>query len=257
MSKLHLQAGRAVQIAAMIAVLMIGMAPAQEVTAAAQNPFADLHASLLAAANNALADALSDRPWMKTAGSGVDAQPTAAQRLERVSAAIQRVQQLRPLVDPILHAEGVPPELIAVALVESGGQTVATSPKGARGLWQFMPDTARRYGLQVSGERDERLEVVKSTRAASRYLHDLHRQFGDWQLAFAAYNAGEQAVERAVTRTGQRDFIAIRHLLPQETRQYVPAVWAAMQRFDGQPSPSNSLKSAGSRVVYASAAAGN
>jgi membrane-bound lytic murein transglycosylase MltF len=236
---------------ALVAVLMVRVAPAQNAPVTTEGQFAGLHAGLVTAADRVLAEALSDRVWMK-AGDETQ-QQTATQLLERVSAAVQRVQQLRPLVNPILHAEGVPPELIAVALVESGGQTMVTSPKGARGLWQFMPGTARRYGLEVSGERDERVELVKSTRAAARYLRDLHRRFGDWRLAFAAYNAGEQAVEQAMTRAGHRDFVAIRHFLPQETRNYVPAVWAAMQRFEGELAPSNQPENTGLRVVYASA----
>jgi len=117
-------------------------------------------------------------------------------------------------------------------LVESAGQPTALSPKGARGIWQFMPDTARRYGLAVTANVDERIEVVKSTVAAARYLHDLYQRFGDWRLAFAAYNAGEQAVERAVARTGHADFSRIDRALPEETRNYVPAVMRAMQLLD-------------------------
>ena len=107
----------------------------------------------------------------------------------------------------------------------------ALSPKGALGLWQLMPDTARRYGLVVTASRDERLDVEKSTRAAARYLRDLYQQFGSWPLALAAYNAGEQGGPKAVERAGTRDFVQLSslRLLPQETRNYVPAVLSAMQ----------------------------
>jgi soluble lytic murein transglycosylase-like protein len=153
-------------------------------------------------------------------------------------AAATRVEQLRPLVEPILRSEGIPPEMIAVLLVESAGNPLALSPKGARGLWQFMPETARRYGLRVDGERDERLDLVLSTRAAARYLRDLYRRFGDWPLALAAYNAGAVQVERAVARAGEADFwrLSAQRLLPQETRAYVPAVLGAMA-LPGLPGP--------------------
>jgi membrane-bound lytic murein transglycosylase D len=94
-----------------------------------------------------------------------------------------------------------------------------------------MPDTARRYGLVVTPSRDDRLDVERSTRVAARYLRDLYQQFGSWPLALAAYNAGEQRVQRAVQRAGITDFIQLSslRLLPQETRNYVPAVLSAMQ----------------------------
>ena len=114
-----------------------------------------------------------------------------------------------------------------------------------------MPDTARRYGLAVSSERDERLDVAKSTRAAARYLRDLYLQFGDWRLAFAAYSAGEQAVGQAINRIGERDFTALQTALPQETRYYVPAVLAAMKRLQDYNS-SNTR-----RVIYASGEPGD
>jgi membrane-bound lytic murein transglycosylase B len=148
---------------------------------------------------------------------------------EAVHRAVARVTELRPVLTPILHEEGIPDEIAALVLVESAGQPTALSPKGARGIWQFMPDTARRYGLAVTTDLDERIEVVKSTRAAARYLHDLYRRFGDWRLAFAAYNAGEQAVARAVARTGRGLFPQIDLVLPEETRHYVPAVMTAME----------------------------
>jgi membrane-bound lytic murein transglycosylase B len=148
---------------------------------------------------------------------------------EAVRRALARVIQLRPTLTPILREEGVPDEVAALVLIESAGLATALSPKGARGIWQFMPDTARRYGLAVTADRDERIELVKSTRAAARYLRDLNQRFGDWRLTFAAYNVGEQAVERAVTRTGDGDFSRIDRALPEETRNYVPAVMHAME----------------------------
>ncbi len=148
---------------------------------------------------------------------------------EAVRRAIARVTELRPMLTPIFHKEGIPNEIAALVLVESAGLPAALSPKGARGIWQFMPDTARRYGLVVTADLDERTEVVKSTVAAARYLHDLYQRFGDWQLAFAAYNAGEQTVERAVARTGYSDFSRMDRALPEETRNYVPAVLRAIE----------------------------
>jgi membrane-bound lytic murein transglycosylase MltF len=260
MSSLRLKAGRAIQLLTAACVLLAQMAFAQVVPAPPQDLFAALQANLIGAADRALADALADRPWMKAASSDADVErQTTVDDVQRLGAAVQRVQQLRPLVEPILRAEGAPPELIAVALVESGGQATALSPKGARGVWQFMPATARRYGLVVSARRDERLDITKSTRAAARYLRDLYQRFGDWQLAFAAYNAGEKAVEHAGARTGQRDFSSIQRVLPQETRNYVPAVLNAMAKLGTNPEgvlrAVNSSRSPTARLLYASAEA--
>jgi hypothetical protein len=133
-------------------------------------------------------------------------------------------------LESILDGEGVPVRLLNVARVESGFRPWALSPKGARGLWQFMPDTARRFGLRVDGQRDERVDPERATRAASQYLRFLHGLFGDWKLALAAYNAGEGRVGRAIGRGRTRDFYELsrRGLLPAETRRYVPAVLAGM-----------------------------
>jgi soluble lytic murein transglycosylase-like protein len=147
--------------------------------------------------------------------------------------ALARLAPLQPMIEPVLRSHGLPRALLAVVVVESGGRTEALSPKGALGLWQLMPETARRYGLEVSGERDERLDPVMATRAAARYLHDLYGRFGDWQLALAAYNAGEGAVLDAMQRAQSSSFSALSdlRLLPAETRSYVPAVLRASRAF--------------------------
>jgi soluble lytic murein transglycosylase-like protein len=204
--------------------------------------FSAYHQALDTAASLALANIAREAGSNQIAGLTTSSPPRPSRAIlhhfaqqywnaddESVRDAVERVTGLRATLDPILSAEGVPKEVLAVVLVESGGRMSALSPKGARGLWQFMPDTARRYGLAVTADRDERIEVVKSTRAAARYLRDLYQRFGDWQLAFAAYNAGEQAVERTVARTGHLNFSGINRALPEETRNYVPAVMNAMQ----------------------------
>jgi len=205
--------------------------------------FSALHAALDHAANDLIADSVRR---MADAASGDNRSvrshsPEALvhdfdQRYRpnlapNAAAALRRVDQLRPLLIPILDDEGIPREIAAVVVVESGGRSNALSPKGALGLWQLMPATARRYGLVVTPSRDERLDIVKSTVGAARYLRDLYQQFGSWPLALAAYNAGEEALQRAVERAGTRDFVQISslRLLPQETRNYVPAVLSAMQ----------------------------
>jgi len=175
---------------------------------------------------------------------------------EAVRRAVARVTELRAVVTPILHEEGIPDEIAALVLVESAGQSTALSPKGALGIWQLMPDTARRYGLTVTADLDERIEVVKSTAAAARYLHDLYQRFGDWPLAFAAYNAGESAVDRALARTAHGDFLRIDRALPEETRNYVSAVMHAMELLDSNKQEVLPLvrsgKSPARSVLYAS-----
>lgn len=147
-----------------------------------------------------------------------------------------RMRELQPLVLEILEREGLPPQLLAIPLIESGFNPAALSPKGARGLWQLMPETARRFGLNPDGPLDERLDPVRSTVAAARYLKELYALWGDWALALAAYNAGEQRVQQALARSRASDFwtLAAQRLLPEETRQYVPAVLSAARRI-GKP----------------------
>lgn len=144
-------------------------------------------------------------------------------------AAINRVDKLRPVLTPILKHEGIPPDLLAIVLVESAGHTNALSSRRALGLWQLIPGTARHYGLLVSPQVDDREDPHKATRAAARYLHHLYAHFGNWPLALAAYNAGEETVDAAITRSGASDFWIpdTRRRMPLETREYVPAVLAA------------------------------
>ncbi len=240
-------------------------------TASVDESFSAFHQVLSATANDLLARA--QRPPETRSDSDVSGAselpaglvPQAEQRTVgsiRLQQVLQRVQALRPALEPILREEGIPPQMAAVVLVESGGQTTALSPKGARGLWQIMPDTARRYGLVVTDRVDERLDPYKSTRAAARYLHDLYTQFGNWPLALAAYNAGEDAVERAIDRTSSRDFNSITRagVLPLETRNYVPAVLSAIAMVkgtNGRDITTPAEKSAIAAVVYAADQAGN
>jgi membrane-bound lytic murein transglycosylase D len=240
----------------------MALGQAAQATRAQQDVFAAVHENLSDAADRVLAAALADKTWMKASDSATGTSGralTSAGPVGRLRAAVDRVNNLRSTIEPILREEGLPAELSAVVLVESGGLTRALSPKGARGVWQFMPDTARRYGLVVSESHDDRTDIEKSTRAAARYLSDLYGQFGDWSLALAGYNAGELAVRGAMDRSGLREFgsISDRGLLPLETRNYVPAVAAAIRRlYDSNFLRLNRSESKRTRVIYASSGSG-
>ncbi len=132
---------------------------------------------------------------------------------------------LMPRLRAAFVAEGVPAELAWLAEAESSLNPAARSPVGAKGLFQFMPDTAKAMGLSTFLP-DERTDPEKSAHAAARFLKALHGRFGSWPLAFAAYNAGEGRVRRALTARGAHDFAGIASALPAETRMYVPKVCA-------------------------------
>lgn len=171
-------------------------------------------------------ETLSPTPVPLATAAATAADENAVRFAPRV--ALARYQAYREPLSRILIEENLPPELLAVALVESGFNPLALSPKGARGIWQLMPATAAAYGLNVGPSEDHRTHPERSTRAAARYLRDLYARFGDWKLALAAYNWGEGRVQRALAKTGARNFdeLARRARLPLETRQYVPAVMA-------------------------------
>ena len=134
-----------------------------------------------------------------------------------------------PMISKVLREEGLPEELTYLALIESNFQTQAVSPSGAVGLWQFVPETARKYGLRINSWVDERRDPLKSTRAAAAYLKDLHQHFGKWYLATAAYNAGQGAIKKAMSNSGAKDFWSLsdKTVLKDETRNFVPKFVAA------------------------------
>jgi soluble lytic murein transglycosylase-like protein len=134
-----------------------------------------------------------------------------------------------PMIQEEFQRQGIPPDLAYMALVESGFRTDPTSHAGAQGMWQFMPATARQYGLRVEGSVDERNDPVKSTHAAGRYLQYLHRKFDNWPLAVAAYNCGEGRVERSLRKHNVKTFWDLVEAggLPRETARYVPSIVAA------------------------------
>lgn len=148
---------------------------------------------------------------------------------ERFEIWLSRLTRYAPMFWPVLEQHGLPKDTIFLAMIESGFSTRATSWASAAGPWQFMPATARHYGLEVSFWVDERRDFELSTEAAAQYLKDLHAEFGDWMLAWAAYNTGEGRIRRCVKRTGTTDFwkISRTSLLYRETKHYVPKLIAA------------------------------
>jgi membrane-bound lytic murein transglycosylase D len=146
------------------------------------------------------------------------------------TAALSRGGRYLPQIRQIFASEGVPQDLAYVALVESAFHTGALSRAKAKGVWQFVADTGRRYGLQQDWWVDERSDPEKATRAAAKYLKALHELFGDWNLALAGYNAGELVVQRGLSRYGNLNFweLCRTRTFRQETRNYVPLIHAAI-----------------------------
>ncbi|MCY4444566.1 MAG: LysM peptidoglycan-binding domain-containing protein [Proteobacteria bacterium] len=144
---------------------------------------------------------------------------------------LDRGANFKTLVSQVLKEEGLPTELFYLALVESGFRPTARSTASAVGIWQFIRSTGKRYGLAVNYYIDERKDPVRSTRAAARFLASLYRVYQSWELAAAAYNAGENRVLSAIMRGHTRDYweLSSRKLLPRETRNYVPKIMAAIK----------------------------
>ncbi|MBE9661510.1 lytic transglycosylase domain-containing protein [Mucilaginibacter myungsuensis] len=138
----------------------------------------------------------------------------------------RKAATLFPIIEPILKAYGIPEDFKYIPLVESGLKA-GTSPRGARGLWQFMPGTARSYGLRVHGKVDERLNLRKSTIAACVYLRELYSEFDSWTLTAAAYNLGSVKLQRAINKSDRRNYYLMH--LNAETGNYVYKLLAMKQ----------------------------
>lgn len=131
---------------------------------------------------------------------------------------LKRANRTFPVIEPILKKYGVPDDFKYLAVIESGLVNVV-SPAGARGVWQFMPETAKEKGMEVNDIVDERYHVEKSTEAACKYLLDAKNKFGNWTLAAAAYNGGMAGVSRQMTLQQEANYYDL--LLTEETSRYV------------------------------------
>ena len=186
------------------------------------------------AARNLLADLPHERVdyWVERFSRG--------DKRAEIEAAFARKPGVEAVISEELRRRGMPGELIYLAMAESGLNPAAHSVADAVGIWQLVPDTARRFGLTVNETVDERRDLDKSTTAALSYLSYLFNRFGSWNLAAAAYNAGENRVSRIMAEaTGAEsgtdaDYYRIWDLLPGETRDYVPAM-VALARMGKNP----------------------
>lgn len=150
---------------------------------------------------------------------------------EKIQASLLRSARYRAMIDAVLEQHDLPRALAYLPIIESAYIPTLTSRVGAHGIWQFMPETAREYGLRIDWWVDERADPEHSTRAAAEFLSDLYREFDDWPLALAAYNCGPGRVRRALSRTGASSFWELLEMsaLPKETRGYVPTFYATLR----------------------------
>ena len=131
---------------------------------------------------------------------------------------LKRANRVFPIIEPILKKNGIPDDFKYLAVIESGLVNVV-SPAGARGVWQFMPQTAKEYGMEVNDIVDERYHLEKSTQAACDYLKSAKNKFGNWTLAAASYNGGVAGINKQIERQGVTDYYDL--LLTEETSRYV------------------------------------
>ncbi len=144
---------------------------------------------------------------------------------------LDRANSYLPYILRVFREYDLPDDLAFLPFSESGFNPFAYSRAGAAGIWQFMPATARKYGLTVNWWIDERLDPYKSTIAAAKYLKDLYEMFGDWYLALAAYNAGEGKIKKALKKSDSDDFFRVSkyRYLKEETKRYVPKFMAILK----------------------------
>lgn len=143
---------------------------------------------------------------------------------------IKRANRYFPLVEPILKEENVPVDFLYLMVIESSLNTRALSPAGAAGFWQFMPATARQYGLEVNDNVDERYNIEKATHAACRYLKDAYSKYGDWMSVAASYNAGQARISSELAKQKAGDATDL--WLVEETSRYIFRLLAVKQVFE-------------------------
>ena len=178
---------------------------------------------------------------------------------EELAAVRERSYQPFTIIDSVMEHYDLPVELRYLAVIESQLKSGAVSRVGAKGPWQLMAGTARELGLKVGYRTDERTNYYKSTVAAALYLRDLHREYKDWLLVLAAYNAGPVPVNRAIRLAGSRNFWAIEQYLPKETRGHVRRFIATEYYFSinapmEAPGMDNDVALGGAKIPVLSAA---
>ena len=142
---------------------------------------------------------------------------------------LKRAAKYFPIIEPILQEYGIPDDFKYLAVIESG-LTHVTSPAGAEGFWQFMPKTARDFGLVVNADIDERLHLIKATESAAAYLTDAYAEFGNWTLAAAAYNAGVQRIKTSLEEQQTNSYYDL--FLNEETSRYMYRMLATKLIFE-------------------------
>lgn len=145
---------------------------------------------------------------------------------------IKRANKVFPIIEPILKRNGIPDDFKYLAVIESS-LVNAVSPAGARGVWQFMPATAKEYGMEVSGDVDERYHLEKSTEAACKYLNDAYKKFGNWTLVAAAYNGGMAGINRVLDAQQVTSYYDA--LFYEETGRYVFRILALKEIMNNSP----------------------
>ena len=148
---------------------------------------------------------------------------------DRFEAGLVNAGRYEGMIRTAFQSEGLPEDLVYVAMIESSFRPTASSKAQAQGIWQFVNSTGRRFGLKSTSLVDERSDPAKATLAAARFWKTLYGEYKDWHLAMAAYNAGEGRVSGAIRKTGVSNYwdLCRQNALPKETCNYVPGVIAA------------------------------
>ena len=146
------------------------------------------------------------------------------------------------IMNAVFEKHSLPVELKYLSFVESGWKLNAGSWAGAVGPWALMPVAAKEYGLKISGKKDERLDYNKSSHAAAKLLNNLFEQYGDWLLVIAAYNCGPGGIQKAIKKSGSRNYWTLQNFLPEETRKHVKKFIAVHYYFEGHGSVATMTK---------------